>query len=334
MHGKAQHAITDRAAALLAILCTAAYEYGMRIWMLAGIAFAVSLAAERISLFIRRKPFQTDHLEAGISGVVLLMLMPPTVSVSLLIMSCIFAIIIGRQIFGGKENPVMPAAACGYCFAMLNNKLQMTLFPAEKSHLPLFQIDSDKLISGVSDAWNRTGTFSAKPMDWLLGLPNQPIGTCSAVLLVVIALVLILRRSASGWVILPLMGFTVMSSMVFDGMRHPLPAAIGAALTNQMLFSAVFLYGDPDHAPPGLAGTLSGVFSAGIIMIFTRVLYVTDAPVMLTILLSPMNIWLRYVMRITAPANTHAGSEQKGESGNHETETGGTSAMAAQPDSP
>ena len=105
MHGETKHhTIPDRAAALLAILCTAAYEYGLRIWILAAIAAAVSLLTERICLSFRKKTFHMQNADSAVCGLVLLLLLPPTVPVSLLIMSCIFAIIIGRQLFGGKEK--------------------------------------------------------------------------------------------------------------------------------------------------------------------------------------------------------------------------------------
>ena len=313
MHGKTnQHIIPDRAAALFAILCTAAYEYGLRIWMLAVIAAAVSLLTERVCLSVRKKQFHRQNTDAAVSGIVLLLLLPPSVSVSLLIMSCIFAIIIGRQLFGGKENPVIPSAAAGYCFAFLNQRAQVTLFPAEKIRLPLLNPDTDTLIGGISDAFNKTGAFTAKTTDWLLGLPNQPIGTCSAVMLAVAALVLICRRSASGWVLLPMLFFTVSGNMLFDNMRHPMQAAVGTLLTNQFFFAAVFLYADPDYAPPTAAGILYGILCAGVNILFTRVLYVADAPVFLVILMTPAALWLRYMMeREDAPAEQKGGGSSE-----------------------
>lgn len=314
MRAKSEREIAaDRALALLAILCTAAYDYGPRIWMLGGIAAGVSLLTEWIFLYIRKQKFTAKHLDAAVSGLILLMLMPPAVSVSLLIMSCIFANIIGRQLFGGKENPVIPTAAAGYCFALLNDRIDMTSFPAEKLKLPLFSIDPETLTAGVTDAFNHDGAFPNNIYGWLAGLPNQPIGTCSVVLLIVIALVLMLRRSLSAWTAIPMLFFVIVSNLIFAYLRKPEMTVIGSLLTNQLLFSIIFLYGDPDFAPPNLAGSLFGILAAGCIAVLTRVLFVYDAPVLLTVLLSPLQIWLRLVMQI--PESTS--QKRKGGSDQH-----------------
>ncbi len=77
------------------------------------------LHAEIICNEIRRKPLKLADLEASAVGLLVTLMMPPTVSYAVVIIACIFAIIIGRQIFGGSENPVFPAAAVGYVFAQL-----------------------------------------------------------------------------------------------------------------------------------------------------------------------------------------------------------------------
>lgn len=303
MRSKSQSEITfDRAAALLAVICTAVYDYGIRIIMLAGIAAAVSLLTERLCLYAQKKPFTRHNLDAGLCGIILLMLMPPSVPVSLLIMSCIFAIIIGRQMFGGRENPVIPAAAAGYLFAMLNNRAAMTAFPKKKLPLPLFDIDTEKLTDGISMLFNRTGKIGGSVTDWLTGCPAQPIGTCSIVLLIVIAAVLMLRRSASAYVLLPMMTVTFLCNWMFLYLRQPVNVFVGTFLTNQLLFSAIFLYSDTDFAPPSVAGICFGMVTGGLIVFFTRILYVYDAPVMLSVLMGPFAVWMRDIMKAPATA--------------------------------
>ena len=154
----------DRFTAILALLAAASYDYGIRIWILAAAAAASSLLTERICLYIRKKPFKAENLDSGLIGLVLLLLLPASIPVSLLIMSCIFAIIIGRQVFGGKENPVILPAASGFAFCMLNNRAAVTLFPESKTHLPVLIPDTVTLTDGISFVWNRAGRFSDKAL--------------------------------------------------------------------------------------------------------------------------------------------------------------------------
>ena len=300
----------DRACALTAILAAAAYGYGMRIWLLAGAAFAVSLLTEWCCLYLRKRPFTRADLDAGLCGVILMLMMPASVPFSLLIMSCIFAIIFGRQLLGGRENPVVHPAAAGFCFALLNQRAVMTAFPKRFGTIPLAGAFADALTDGISSAFNRGSGLAGHLTDWLIGLPNQPAGTGSVVLLAVVAAVLVLRRAANGWVVLPAVGFAAFCSVLLGYMREPAEQIIGLCLTNQFLFAVIFLHGDPDHAPPDLAGSLYGVALAGASVILTRLVYVTDAPVMLAVFFSPAALKLSGIMSRYLPQKGDAASAE------------------------
>ena len=303
----------DRLAALLALTAAAAYDYGLRIWLLAGTAAGVSLLAEYLVLRLRKKQFTLQNLDAAVSGLILLMLMPPTVPFSLLIMSCIFAIIIARGLFGGMENPVIPATAAGYCFAFLNQRSAVTSFPAEKIRLPLLIPDGFPLQSGISVLWNRAGKFDAAPFDLMTAVPALPLGSASLVLLTVIAAVLLLRRSASPWVMIPACGFIITFNLVMSNMRTPLIYAAGCLLTNQMLFSLIFLHCDPKLAPPGFGGITAGLAIGIACALATRFLFISDAPVFLAVMLSPVMLWIRTLMQalLTADDTKGGGSNEK-----------------------
>ena len=303
----------DRACALTAILAAAAYGYGMRIWLLAGTAFAVSLLTEWCCLYLRKRPFTRADLDAGLCGVILMLMMPASVPFSLLIMSCIFAIIFGRQLFGGRENPVVHPAAAGFCFAMLNQRAAVTMFPKRFGAIPLAGADAGALVSGISDTFNRGRGLSGHAVDWLTGLPNQPLGTGSVVLLAVVAAVLVLRKAANGWVLLPAVAFSAFCSVLLGFMRQPAVQIIGLCLTNQFLFSVIFLHADPAFSPPDLAGSLYGVALAGASVILTRVLFITDAPVLLAVLLSPAALKLCELMRRYQPQNGGADGAERNE---------------------
>lgn len=287
----------DRALTLLALVTVAAFEYGPRIVLLCAAAAAAAMTAELVCLYLRGIPFRLKHLDAAAAGILTVMLMPPTVSVSLVIMSVIFAIIIGRQFFGGRENPVIPAPAVGFCFAMLNSRAEMTMFPAEKGILPLWDTSGVTLSEGISPLWNRTGEFTGDVMRWVTGLPAQPLGMTSLLLLGVIALILMLRRSASGFVFFPMMLFLIAGNIAYSGFHNPAATAAGACLTNQTLICVIYFYCDPDFAPPHIGGMLYGMISAILILVLTRIFAVQDAPVLLTILLSPAALFLNSVLR-------------------------------------
>lgn len=296
MHAKPENEITlDRVLALTALAAAGYYSYGWRIPLLCGLAAAAAMITELICLYIRKIPFGFRHLDAAVTGIVLVMMMPPSVPFSVVIMSAIFAIITGRALFGGREHPVIPAAAVGYCFALLNFRQELTSFPAEFSVLPLYS-KQNELAEGVTALFNRTGKFTPYILDWLTGMPGQPIGTGSLVLLLVIAVVLILRRSASGWVIVPMLTVLITGGIMAARLRNPELHAVAACLTNQTLFAVIFLYGDPAYAPPHIAGVLYGMLSAVVILLAEQLCPAYDIPIIIAVLFSPAAIFLRYLM--------------------------------------
>lgn len=282
----------DRALTLAALAAVSTYEYGLRVLLLLAVSACVCMLTELICLYIRRIHFHLRHLEAAVSGMILVMLLPATVPLPLLIMSAIFAIIIGRQVFGGGEQPLFPSAAVGYCFARLNAPEAVLRYPVQKGALALLSPEA-ALGSGVSGAWNRSGVLPGSTEDWLIGLPEQPLGTGSLLLLGVIALMLCIRRSASGWLLFPMLAALISGSMMLGWFRAPLHDAAGCCLTNQTLFAAVYLLADPFCAPRGPAAAVYGLACAALIIMLTRFLPVTDAPVMLSVLMSPLAAFLR-----------------------------------------
>ena len=315
MQKKSHNAVMlDRAMCLAAIAVIGFSDYGLRVPLLCGIGAAAAMLTELICLYLRKIPFGIRHLDAAVTGVILVMLLPPTVPFSLLIISEIGAIIIGHALFGGREHPMLPAAAVGYCIAVLSDRAAAQMFPAQKGVLPLLNIDKSTLVSGISDQWNRAGIFNQHTADWLLGLPAQPIGTCSIVLLGVIALVLVMRRSASGFVMAPMLAILFAGGILYQKLHNPAASAVGICLTNQTLFAVIFLHCDTEICPPHVGGMLYGLIAGGVILWFTRIIPVYDAPVLLSIVLNPVAVMLRHVL--AEDAKRRKGGDGDAESGN------------------
>ena len=292
--------IADKSIVLSAVMIPAVYDYGLRVLMLCAAAASISMLTELICLYLRHDPFRLRHLDAAVTGVILTMLMPPTVPLSLLMMSCIFAIIIGRQVFGGKDHPLFPPAAVGYCFALLNQKAAILSFPAEKGIISLFSPENTEVMTGISEVWNHSADFRFRTTELLLGLPRQPIGTGSLLLLLTAAAVLMIRRSASVWAMFPMLCAIIGGNLLVTWYHDPMPVVYASLLTNQTLFSAMFLFSDPDYVPPGVYGSLYGLFCGLLCLIFTRLTFVTDAPVILAVLTAPIAMFLRYLIAFSA----------------------------------
>lgn len=285
------------AGALLSLLTVSAYDYGFRPLLLGCIAVLTALAAAAVCQRVRRKPNRLALFRAALDGAILLMLMPVTVPVSLLIMSCIVTIIIGNFRMRGDSAPFILPVPAGYCFAWIVNRSGVMQFPEKKMILPLLHMDSVKLTEGVSAQWNAQLRFPMNPLDWVRGVRGLPIGSASLFLLVVIGIVFVIRRAVSWRVIAGVILPLILSYWYFTYLQFPMRAVAAVCLTNQLLFSVLFIYGAPSVAPSKVAGVLFGLIMASGYLWMFRVRCMDYAAVWLGIAAGPAAALLRWIMR-------------------------------------
>lgn len=278
----------DRILTLSALALVAAAYYGVRVLILCAIAMTTAMLTEFLCLYLRRIPFRLTHLEAPAIGLTLALMLPPTIPYPVLMIACIFAIIIGRQIFGGSENPLLPAAAVGYIFAQLSWKNLVLQMPKQLAILPLDAQLEVSIHDSASRLWNVSGAITGTRLDWLTVTQLLPMGSCSMLMLCVVTLVLCARRSASAGTVLSMMAVMLLLCVASASHRTIEGAAVHACLMNLTLFSAVFLFADPLLAPSGIYGVLYGICVGLLSFFLTRISHVENAPVLLSVLLQPL----------------------------------------------
>lgn len=294
MKEKSQTAIAfDRLLTLAALVAASAAYYGLRVLTLSAVAVTASMLTEFICLYARKIPFRFQHIEAAAIGLLLTMLMPPTISYPVLIISCIFAIIIGRQIFGGDDNPTFPAAAVGYVFALFTWKDAVLSMPAEPFFIPIGNLANMDLTESTSALWNTSGKIIGESLDWLLCIPKLPFGSASLLMLGTILIILILRRTASPMAVSGMMFMLILMNIFTTAPQKALGAAVFACLTNTALLSAIYLIGDVRLVPRGIAGLCYGMLCGFICFYMTRTLHIENAPVIVSVFMQPLAALLK-----------------------------------------
>jgi len=285
------------AAALLSLLAIVTADYGPRVPLLGAVAALTAYLTERLYLRIRGLKPDSRLNRAVLDGEILLMLMPVTVPVSLFIISCIFAVIIGNFRIKGERAPLIPAAPAGYCLAWLISRNSVLLFPAKKEWLPLFRIDRSMLTEGASAIWNHKWSFPASSLNRIIGVRKLPIGSCSLLMLAVIACVFLARRISSREVLLSAVISMITVNEIMTLMQIPEQAAAAAMMTNQFLFSVVFIFSEKSIAPPRIGGVLFGLLITSCWFSMTRLHDYGDAVMWIAAALGPVAAVLRKIMR-------------------------------------
>lgn len=277
----------------LSLLCVAAYYYGARVWILGMIAVLTCFVLNFFCVYLRRLPFQFSNLDAVSTGLTLALMMPASVPYDILIISCFAAIIIGKQVFGGRQNLLFPPAAVGYLFAVVSWREEMLQFPEIHTHLPLIPTVSVPTDISLSAAYNADGVFRGDPNALWLGLCRGPMGTTAGLLLIVCGIILLARcrvsvPAVSGAVIMLALNFLILplSGSVMESLRNGM-------LTNMTLFSTIYLIGDKRLAPKGFPGFLFGALIAAMGLYFTLITKLEYGIVLASVAASPIGVALR-----------------------------------------
>ncbi len=270
--------------ALIAVCLVSVFYYGIRAAAVLGLAVVTTVLVDFFCLFLQNKSYKKADLSNIAAAVIMVLMFPATVPYAVVIISTVFTVAVGIHVFGSRGNHLFPPAAVGYLFAVLCWKDEILRFPQAGNHLPLFDSEDVILQSSLSSVFNAEGMLRTDLLDLLIGAVHSPMGTGCILLLLVVLVILLVRRSVSYW---STVGF--LFGMSFLAMFDRTPIWQYASV-NMVLFSTVFLVGDIMAMPKGRLSVLFGSMLTGAFTFYLVVRYGLEyAPVVSVVLTYP--IW-------------------------------------------
>lgn len=245
---------TERLVWLDLILTLAALEimayfcYGLRALCLGGMCVLVSLAAEFISLRCRRKKFTADDLMCTSDALIIALMLPAAIDFKIPAIACCFAVIIAKNIFGGRENMIFSPAAAAYVFMLTSWKKDLLSYPPVYEKTGIFE-KTGELVNSASYTFNTSGKMDATDYEILLGGIAGPMGAVSILLLIVAAVVLIFRRDISAGAFFGTMFGTVFLAYLCPAADTPWNSVKYTIASNMILFAAIYIISDKRIAP-------------------------------------------------------------------------------------
>lgn len=265
------------AASVLGIF--SAVTYGYRPLYILFISCITALICETVCCLIGRRPLRMAlDGSAAVTGLTVGLLMSPMVDLWVPMVGTAFAIVVAKAPFGGTGRNVFNPAAAGvalltYCFPT-----QMFTYPAIESgsKLPMVaSIDPNSLFTEVSLAkrLQEHAIPSIDYMDILLGNFTGPIGATAFLILLTLACYLMVRRTASPWVVIPYFVTCALLAWLFPLSRmNPANSFLLQLGSGYILFAGVFLINDPVTTPRFWLGRLIyGTLTACMVMLLQRV---------------------------------------------------------------
>ena len=247
--------------------------YGLRPLMLVLLGVVSAMATELLCcLAAKRRPTLYDG-SAAVTGALIGAFASPLMQWWIPIMGAAFAIGVAKMPFGGVGHNIFNPAAAGmaFCAVCFDRSLFVYPDPSQSEALPLFDISEVWTAVSPMEQLRSGGNTSVDFVSLICGDFPGPIGSAGVLVLIASAIFLFTRRSASPIVFTSYIVTCALGAALFP--RAEIGGLVSMQLelcTGLLLFTGVFLLGDPVTAPRfWLARVVYGA-GAGVLVIALR----------------------------------------------------------------
>ena len=275
----------------------AVYYFGLpAVWMIVA-CIGAALGTEALVNRIKGEGYTINDGSAAITGLLLALTLPPSFPVSGGIIGSVFAIAIGKQIFGGLGANIFNPALLGRAFLQASFPVAMTTWTAPNTA-------NFAGIDAVSAA-TPLGQFKFENImtqygDLLTGNIGGSLGETSAIAILIGGIYLLVKKYADWRIPVSFLGSVFILGGIFwllDPAQHPDP--IFHLLSGGLMFGAFFMATDMVTSPITPKGAWIFGAGAGLILIIIRLYGGLPEGVMYSILL--MNAFTPLINRYTLP---------------------------------
>ncbi|GHT18082.1 electron transport complex subunit D [Endomicrobiia bacterium] len=236
------------------------------------VSAAAAIAGEALFRLITKQPVRASDLSAGVTGLLLALVIPPSMPLWMTALGAIFGVIVAKEFFGGLGANVFNPALIGRAFLMMSFPAAMTtwnlpeqgfvksLTDAVTGATPLAYLKSGEVIDALTQA---SITVPSK-LDLFLGVRGGCTGETSIFLILVGGFFLLVTKTIDWRAPVGMLAAAIVVSI---------PLGYGPTttlLTGGLVFGAVFMATDYVTTPLTAKGKLIFGIGAGIISVLVR----------------------------------------------------------------
>lgn len=266
------------------------FYYGIRAVVLSGICVAVSVIAEIISIRMMKRKFTADDLMCVSDALIISLMMPAVMNFRIAGIACVFAVVVAKNVFGGRKNMIFSPSASAYVFMLTSWKSQLLMFTTPHTHTGISE-KAVNLVSSASHTFNTSGKMNFTDFEIIMGNVTGASGAVSILLLAVSAVILILRRDISAGAFIGTIAGTVIPAYFapmcdnrYDSIKYSLVA-------NMVLFASIYIISDKRIAPKrSYYAFFYGFFIALTAYIVTMTTAKENVIVIMSLLFTPISL--------------------------------------------
>jgi electron transport complex protein RnfD len=236
------------------------------------VSIAAAIAGEALFRLVTRQPLRVTDLSAGVTGLLLALVIPPSMPLWMTALGAIFGVIVAKEFFGGLGANVFNPALISRAFLLMSFPAAMTTWneptqgflksmtDAVTGATPLYYLKTGETIDAVTHA----SIAVPGKLIFFLGLRGGCTGETSIALILLGGIFLLATKTIDWRVPLSM----IVSGAVFGALLGYGPAT--TLLTGGLVFGAVFMATDYVTSPLTAKGKVIFGIGAGLISILIR----------------------------------------------------------------
>ena len=287
-----QSIMRDVIIALVPATAAGIYYFGINALILIIAAIVSAVAFEAICQKVMKKPVTVSDLSAVVTGLLLAMNLPASAPIWVAIVGSAFAIIFGKQLFGGLGQNFINPALAGRAFLLASYPTEMTTWS-----VPNGLEVADAATYATPLAQLKAGYLDASLGELMLGQCGGTIGETCAIALIIGGVYLLYKHVIS-WKI-PVIYIATVATLFGvlgrQGMRLPLQEICAGGV----MLGGIFMATDYASSPVTPKGQIIFAVGAGLITYLIRTFGGYPEGVSYSILI--MNCCVPLIERFTEP---------------------------------
>ena len=287
-----QSIMRDVIIALVPATAAGIYYFGINALILVIAAIASAVAFEAICQKVMKKPVTVSDLSAVVTGLLLAMNLPAAAPVWVAIVGSAFAIIFGKQLFGGLGQNFINPALAGRAFLLASYPTEMTTWS-----VPNGLEVADAATYATPLAQLKAGYLDASLGELMLGQCGGTIGETCAIALIIGGVYLLYKHVIS-WKI-PVIYIATVAILFGVIGRHGVRMPLQEIMAGGVMLGGIFMATDYASSPVTPKGQIIFAVGAGLITYLIRTFGGYPEGVSYSILI--MNCAVPLIERFTEP---------------------------------
>ena len=293
--------------ALLPATVFGIYNFGPRALLLILLSVATCVLTEYVYEKLMKKPVTVKDFSAVVTGLLLALNLPASVSWFVPVIGGIFAILIVKQLFGGLGQNFMNPALAARCFLLISFSGQMTDFSVPKGAWGNIAVDT---VSGATPLALLKSGETADVLSLFIGNVQGTIGETSAIAILIGAIFLLCMKIIDLRIPLTYLASFVIFIAIFGGHGLDPNYILGHLFGGGLMLGAWFMATDYVTSPITKKGQIVYGVILGVLTGLFRLFGGSAEGVSYAIIFS--NLLVPLIERVTMPTAFGKGGKQNG----------------------